>query len=680
MIRNSLAKIKTALGRNNIYQDNIAVIFPQDETFDMEGRLEWLANLVNWILRPAPVYSDIDACKLSTLRMQHLLSILDRDPVKKAQFAKLIRQTLVDVINPKFFSEVGTAWGAGFLQELYEIFLRKFLPSSSMEKDLTAFFLAAFPDTENILRFSEMDESVFHPFIDMLTTGEGSREFLASLFLEVENTLSLLSVHCRAIGLTPDILNRTKHLNFRQSPFYTLDFRPSELESKNPDFSDVDLYQKFLDLKKTIRDCRRDISAIKAGQEGTGISINVTYNLERLITYLNRMEMLIDFVLAKKTELKMVTSRFLKVIWSDIDHRFSFMWLVQKNIAKLARMSLEHSAQTGDHYINRSRQEYLIMLRASLGGGALTAATVFLKYIIYSIHAAGFIQGFLLSLNYVVSFVAIYLLGFTLGTKQPAHTAAALVKKLSPNMNDLSMGELVVEASHLIRSQVVSIFGNMVAVVATVLLFTELFQFTFGIHMMNRESAIHTAQSVDIWGSCLFFAAFTGVLLWASSLIGGWAENWFLLRGLWSRIAHNRKIIRVFGYSKTNRAAEFLKEKFAGITTNVALGIFLGFLPELFKFFGFPLEVRHVTLSSGSLAAAFVTLGMHGQAGVVVWRCIVGIIGVGLLNVGVSFTLSFWLAARAAGIEAEVQRRIYKAVIYRFATHPFSFLLPRWPK
>ena len=50
-------------------------------------------------------------------------------------------------------------------------------------------------------------------------------------------------------------------------------------------------------------------------------------------------------------------------------------------------------------------------------------------------------------------------------------------------------------------------------------------------------------------------------------------------------------------------------ENVAGLGGNVALGFLLGMSPVVAAFFGLPLDVRHVTLSTGSLAMAVSTLG-----------------------------------------------------------------------
>ena len=50
-------------------------------------------------------------------------------------------------------------------------------------------------------------------------------------------------------------------------------------------------------------------------------------------------------------------------------------------------------------------------------------------------------------------------------------------------------------------------------------------------------------ESLTLLGPTALYAAFTGVLLFASSLIAGWVENWFVWHRLDSAIAWNPRIV-----------------------------------------------------------------------------------------------------------------------------------------
>jgi site-specific recombinase len=102
------------------------------------------------------------------------------------------------------------------------------------------------------------------------------------------------------------------------------------------------------------------------------------------------------------------------------------------------------------------------------------------------------------------------------------------------------------------------------------------------------------------------------VLLFASSLIAGWAENWFVLHRLDSAMRYNPRITALAGRAARRRAGRAsCASNISGFAANISLGFMLGLVPPVLAFFGLGLEVRHVTLSSGQLAAAAASYGLE---------------------------------------------------------------------
>ena len=168
----------------------------------------------------------------------------------------------------------------------------------------------------------------------------------------------------------------------------------------------------------------------------------------------------------------------------------------------------------------------------------------------------------------------------------------------------------------------------------------------------------------------------TGILLWASSLFGAWADNWFAWHRLGDALASHRQLLRIWGQTRTARFAHFLQHHIAAFGSNIALGIMLGLLPVLAKFAGLPLDVRHVTLSSGSAAAAVATLGPGIMLAAPFWLAVVGILSIGFINLTVSFALAMWVAMRGRGLESEERRMILLALWSRLRQQPLAFVFP----
>ncbi len=99
-------------------------------------------------------------------------------------------------------------------------------------------------------------------------------------------------------------------------------------------------------------------------------------------------------------------------------------------------------------------------------------------------------------------------------------------------------------------------------------------------------------------------------------------------------------------------------------------------MPVLLQFFSVPLDVRHVTLSSGQLAIALGALGTDALRESAFWWCVAAIPVIGLLNLGVSFALAFRVALRARNIQVAQRAEIYRAIVRRLRSAPMSFLRP----
>ncbi len=98
--------------------------------------------------------------------------------------------------------------------------------------------------------------------------------------------------------------------------------------------------------------------------------------------------------------------------------------------------------------------------------------------------------------------------------------------------------------------------------------------------------------------------------------------------------------------------------------------------PVVAEFFGLPLDVRHVTLATGTLVAAGASLGWDIVTTPAFWLAVSGIVLIGALNVGIAFLCAMALALRAREIPARIRRVVFRAVLRRFAASPWTFLFP----
>ena len=338
--------------------------------------------------------------------------------------------------------------------------------------------------------------------------------------------------------------------------------------------------------------------------ENYGVSTDLVYQLERARLSLARMESLVEFRSAEGRDPAAVALFVASLIRANAAQT-SVRALLAENSVLLARRIVESARRTGEHYITREAPEYRAMVVSAAIGGAVTGLTVAIKLAATGHGLPPFIEGLVASLNYALSFVLIHFLHGTLATKQPAMTAATMADHLNNARERGRMRGFVAEVANLVRSQVAAIVGNLLLVVPAALLVQALLLVAGFGHLPDpRARAAATSSSCRSSSATPLYAAFTGVLLWLSALFAGWFENWATYRRVPEAIAQNRTLQRWVGKERAPHIATALERNVAALGGNVSLGFLLGMVPVVALFFGLPLEVRHVTLSTGQLALA----------------------------------------------------------------------------
>ena len=84
----------------------------------------------------------------------------------------------------------------------------------------------------------------------------------------------------------------------------------------------------------------------------------------------------------------------------------------------------------------------------------------------------------------------------------------------------------------------------------------------------------------------------------------------------------------------------------------------LGGTGNFSKFIGLPLDIRHITISAGNFGIALGSIEYYNVAFVITVFC--GILCIGIINIAVSFLISFYVACRSRGITHLQTLRILK--------------------
>jgi site-specific recombinase len=124
------------------------------------------------------------------------------------------------------------------------------------------------------------------------------------------------------------------------------------------------------------------------------------------------------------------------------------------------------------------------------------------------------------------------------------------------------------------------------------------------------------------------------------------------------------------------RVANWFERNVASWSTSIVLGFLLGFTPEVARFFGLPLDVRHVTLSTGMLALAAARYGTAAFGHHWFYSAVAGIGITFVLNLGVSFSIASVVALRAYNVQRSERLSILRYVLGQVVSSPLRFLYP----
>ena len=653
--------------------DLTALLNAADPQAVLAERNLWLVRLLEW-LRHAPREESSSGTPLPLVRLKHLLNVLERHPEHARAFAEVIAGVWNDVDAVSLFAEVGFAPRMALWHEFLGRLRRRLLPHTTDTRDLAALFELLFGDETDEDWIAAIDDELLGRLSLLFAAApdEGWR-------VEARAAITVLISNVHAAGLAGPLRVRMDEALLQDKPFHQLPTAWEAIERALPGPGGVGgdtaaLASAMPYLHALLDRCRTAAQTVPEHLEAHGVSVDLMFSVEQLTARLERIEALLACLLSQQPQRELL--RLVAGLVRVVHERRSLHTLFARHYSLLARKVAERSAETGEHYITRDRAEYRDMLQRAAGGGAVLAGTTFAKFGIMLLGFTAFWAGFWAGVNYALCFVFIHLLHWTVATKQPAMTAPALAQKLLSVDRDDGLQGFVDEVTHLVRSQVAGVIGNLALVAPLVLGGQLLARLAFGAPLVGEKQALYVLHSLDLAGPSLLFAAFTGTLLFASSLIAGWVENWFVFYRLDSAIAWNPRIVTTLGQARAQRWSRWWRANISGLTANISLGLMLGLVPALLGFVGLGLDVRHVTLSTGQLAAAVGALGFGVMGTWAFWSCVICIAGIGMLNVGVSFFCAFKVALRSRGVHLADRRRVYAAIRTRLRREPLSFIVP----
>ena len=667
-----------------------AILANADPQAALAERNLWMIDLGRWLNRPGGGPPPQDGQDPRHARLRYLLQVLENNPGVAARTATTVRSVLVDNDPTTLLCDTGVASRPGFWGEFWRRVVTWMLPPPPNRGDLSGLFTLLFRragdarwieslDDETLARVSalmrsESDDSL--PGLDASATAT-PHAFSRRLEDALTSSMQVLVSQARAVGLSQDIRSRVPG-RVDESPFFALEDTAADLFGSPPDTPREVIGQRLNVLRALLDACRAAGDAVYEELKRNGVAVDVVYQIESVKLRLARIELLLG-VWIDPTQRHKYVHLIAELIRCTLA-RGSIRHLAASSLAQLARRVMDRSADTGEHYIARDTLEYLDMLKASLGGGFVVAFTVYVKFIITSLHLDKLLEGLLNALNYAGSFLLIQFAHFTLATKQPAMTGPALARRLDAAYTPDGREAFVDDTLAMLRSNAAAIAGNLAVVFPLAWAIQWLAMWLMEQPLIDADKARDTLQSLSFWGPTPLYAAITGALIWLSSLIAGWADNWFALHRVHDVMAYGRRSRQLLGARGAVRWAGFWQRNVSQIAANVSLGLMLGLLPALVSALGSTLEVRHVSLSAGQIAAALATLGWELAQTQVFWLAVAGTAATGALNVIVSFALAFNVALASRDMRRDDRVSLTAGVRRRILRRPAALFWPVKPR
>lgn len=633
-------------------------------------RIDGFIALVSWVRAGGD--PEVDLFARGPDRLALLIHVLEADAEMRAAFQHALGSVFADTTGENLFGETGVPHRRGFVGEFMERLLAYVLPSPRDDHDLSRLLRRVFPGEREAHGFVGLPAGYFARQASLLFPPDRP-DHVRAIAASFADGFRLLASRVSAEGLGEELRARSPTGAVADSPFLQLSHVSDAV---------LDTWQSGADLSMVASEwrssraaCRARMTEVQRQLESEGVSVDIVFGLEVIDRCLSRMSSMLEVLETEPGEVRTAAiHRLLGRLVVALHEDRSLGHLVGWNLRLFGRKIVDRAGQTGEHYIAYTPEQYRCIWRAAAGGGLLTTGTVAVKLAIAGAGLALFQEGLLAGVNYAASFLLLQAFGLVLAAK-PAMTGATLAAIFREREGTDRLDEIVDFTARICHSQIAAAAANVTMVALGGIAFDLAWRTATGQPFLAADKALDVQKSFNPLGSgTMFYAALTGVILWLASLVGGWFDNWSAVHRLPLAIREH-PLGRHVGQERLARLAGIWERNVAGIGTSVSLGLMLGLTPALGRFFGLPLDVRHVTLSAGQLALATAALWPQGL-GLWLVYAVAGIACTFALNLGVSFFLAFLNAARAYGLPAADLLELGHRLTSRLRTRPADFVLP----
>jgi len=627
---------------------------------------------------------------LAVKSLQSLSYMLNND----AEKARLLREAILKLLSEhkpiSLFSVARHSVFSGFFTEMWRRISHKILPEAINNDYLIDLFAILFTKKTDAEWVSAIPDKIWTQLILALSFEDSPPDLTVFCRHNLLSATQVLSYRIAALGLEPELLRSHPKLEQHSSPFIIqneeLDlFLPSTFKQySEPSTTSISHILVMLDQ------CTEIITKIRRNSAQTGTSIRLTYLLQRIAQNIARLETLLNILNSPheydqepNAEASLLLNAnilkvrlFKELVYSEC-HKNDLNEHWQENMEIMALRVTENASRTGEHYITENLSEYFELMRSAMGAGVLIGFMGMIKIMVAEQHLASLTETILFALNYGLGFILIHILHFTVATKQPAMTAAAIAASIDETDNkSKEMDNLVDIVAKAMRSQVVAIFGNVVIAIPTAILIAwAIFNFS-GQQFISTDQANHLLADINpIQSAALFYAAVAGVCLFLSGLIAGYYDNLAIYNKIPQRLRALKWLQTLLGVSRLARVANYIENNLGALAGNFYFGCLLAGMSEIGVLFGLPFDIRHIAFSS--VYVGFSAFALDFQF---TWQMItyagLGILLIGMMNLMVSFGLALFVAMKSRKIRFKQWRLFMRNLGSRLNQKPGEFIMP----
>ncbi|MFV5694333.1 recombinase [Flavobacterium sp. LB3P122] len=645
---------------------------------EQEDDLEPLVELIR-LIRP------LKTKNLESIDLQEILSFLKDNYNIRKQFSIYIKEILKDKKFNKILSDAAILQDVDFIFEVKKRIFAKFLPYQPQKNTLEYILNQVFYRDDDTIWINKIPLQQLEELYGLLKFKSIYENMeLNSVLSELLFGMHLITQRISGRAMETDVIKMVPEFDDYESPFSAFEKELFQIEDKIKNsekhfIKSNDLsYAHLLVLHKQ---CEEFVDKAFHNTSKYGISLRVNQNLLKIRQQLERLKFLIPLMIVDKENDKKSNGITLALYLIKYNcYKNNVRKFIGESTQLISYEVTQHTAKTGEHYITESRKEYFKMFRTALGGGFIVGIMCVIKVLLSKVDTSFFGHAFIYSINYAFGFIAIYLLGFTLATKQPAMTASALIKALEEGVvkqgkNAEKYGAFAILFARVSRSQFIAFVGNVIMAFPVSLLGIWLIDYTLHYNITATKWKSLLIDLSPIHSLAIFHAAIAGVFLFLSGIISGSVANRDKHNQVFFRITEHPLLKKSLGKDRTLKLAKLYEKRWAGIISNFWFGIFMGSTASIGLFLGLNLDIRHITFGSGNLALALYGANYVVSDSMLFWG-IFGIGIMGLVNFMVSFSLSLGLAFRSRAISLFELRFVTISIWNHFKSRPFSFFFP----